>query len=389
MLPPTPIRRLLLVPLVVLIAGAMAALAPPVALLSVAFNQLKRRTQPERPRRSRLLRVIILGLAWSTGEVAALAVFLCLWLVSGFGGRLETEPYQARQYALMRRFLDLIYRVAGRTCGLRVTVTGPPQTMPPQTMPPQTIPPQTMPPQTGPRGGDRPLIVLSRHAGPGDSLLLIHHLLSACERRPRVVMKATLQLDPTVDVLANGLPNAFLRRAAQAGKAAGSRQHTEQIRRLAAGMTPASALVIFPEGGNWTPLRWQRAADRLRRAGRPDLAERAAAMPNVLPPHASGALAAIAACPHADVVFVAHTGLDRLVSVRDVWHSLLTDMEVRARWWRVPAASVPRSVSHDAQVTWLYDWWARIDAWITAENPVRPETAAAEPAQRVGDPRSR
>ena len=123
-------------------------------------------------------------------------------------------------------------------------------------------------------------------------------------------------------------------------------------------MSRRSALVLFPEGGNWTPLRWHRGIDRLRRGGRPDLAERAAAMPNVLPPHASGALAAIAACPAADVIFVAHTGLDRLVSVRDVWRSLLTDMEIRARWWRVPAASVPRSASRDAQVTWLYDWWA-------------------------------
>ena len=100
-------------------------------------------------------------------------------------------------------------------------------------------------------------------------------------------------------------------------------------------------------------------------------------MPNVLPPHASGALAAIAACPQADVIFVAHTGLDRLVSVRDVWRGLLTDMEIRARWWRVPAASVPRSVSRDTQVTWLYDWWQRIDAWITAEN-------SATPAERSG-----
>jgi hypothetical protein len=363
MLPPTPIRRLLLVPLVVLIAGAMAALAPPVALLSLAFNQLKRRARPDRPRRSRLLRVIILGLAWSTGEIAALTVFLCLWLVSGFGGRLDTEPYQARQYGIMRRFLDLIYRVAGRVCGLRVTVAGPRQAIP---------------------QGDRPLIVLSRHAGPGDSLLLIHHLLSACERRPRVVMKATLQLDPTVDILANGLPNAFLRRAAQAGKISSARQHTEQVRRLAAGMTPESALVVFPEGGNWTPQRWHRAAERLRRAGRPDLAERAAAMPNVLPPHASGALAAIAACPQADVIFVAHTGLDRLVSVRDVWRSLLTDMEVRARWWRVPAASVPRSAGRDTQVTWLYDWWARIDAWITEENPLPSDTAAVSAVPSPG-----
>ena len=145
-------------------------------------------------RRSRLLRVAWLGLAWSAGETAALTVALCLWIVSGFGGRLDTEPYQARHYAVMKWFLDLIYRTARSACGLSVTVTGPPEAGP---------------------GGDRPLIVLSRHAGPGDSLLLIHHLLSVCDRRPRVVMKATLQLDPSVDILANRVPNAFLRRVRQ------------------------------------------------------------------------------------------------------------------------------------------------------------------------------
>ena len=69
--------------------------------------------------------MIFLGLAWSAGEIAALTVFLCLWIASGFGGRLDTEPYQARQYGVMRRFLDLIFRAARRACGLRVTVTGP------------------------------------------------------------------------------------------------------------------------------------------------------------------------------------------------------------------------------------------------------------------------
>ena len=339
MLPPTPIRRLLLVPLVVVIACALAALTPAVALLTVAFNLISRRTRPERPRRSRLLRVTWLGLAWSAGETAALTVSLCLWLVSGFGGRLDTEPYQARNYAVIKWFLDLIYRVAGRACGLSVTVAGPQEAGP---------------------SGDRPLIVLSRHAGPGDSLLLIHYLLSVCERRPRVVMKATLQLDPSMDILANRVPNAFLHRAGS--------HHVDQIRRLAVSLDGSSALAIFPEGGNWTPHRWRRAVDRLRRGGRPDLAERAAAMPNVLPPHASGALAAIEACPAADVIFVAHTGLDRLVSVRDVWRGLRADMEIRARWWHVPSASVPRAVSRETQLTWLYDWWQHIDAWITAEN---------------------
>jgi 1-acyl-sn-glycerol-3-phosphate acyltransferase len=279
---------------------------------------------------------------------------LGLWIGSGFGGRLATEPYQARHYEIMRWFLDLIYRVAQRACGLRVEVSGPPSAA----------------------LSGRPLIVLCRHAGPGDSLLLAHHLLNVCGRRPRVVMKATLQLDPSVDIVANRVPNAFVRRATArstrrgtadaAGSGRATRQHTEQVRRLAAGLDGEGALVIFPEGGNWTPQRWRRAIDRLRRRGQGDLARRAAAMPNVLPPRTGAALAALAACPDADVIFVAHTGLDRLVSVRDVWRSLATDMEARAHWWRVPSADVPRAADREAQVSWLYDWWERVDAWITA-----------------------
>jgi 1-acyl-sn-glycerol-3-phosphate acyltransferase len=351
-------RRLLLGVLVVVIGCALAALTPPVALLSWAFSLLRRRDQdcPGQMHHSRLLRMLILGLTWVAGETAALAAFLGLWLVNGFGGRLNTEPYQARNYAVVARFLDQVYRVALRVCALTVTVTAPPD---------------------ADELGDRPVIVLSRHAGPADSLLLVHYLLSDCQRHPRVVMKATLQLDPTVDIMASRLPNAFLARVKNSPVPStgihGTRQRTEQIRRLAAGMGARSALVLFPEGGNWTPLRWQRGIERLRRRGRPDLAERAAAMPNLLPPHGSGALTAIAACPEADVVFVAHTGLDRLVGVRDVWRSLHFDLTVRARWWRVPAADVPPPASPDAQLTWLYDWWERIDDWITTENPARPE----------------
>jgi len=430
MLPPTLIRRLFLAPLVIVIGCALAVLAPPVALLTWAVNLVRRdpgedltgsddATGPvERKdpvRHYRLLRLMILGLVWVAGETAALTVFLVLWIASGFGGRLNTEPYQARHYAVLTRFLDRVYRVALRTLKLTVTVAVPPQAEQQEGHSPESSPegtgsqetgpedmgpegmgsegmgsegmgsegmgseetgPQEMDPQwkghpEGSQPGDRPLIVLSRHAGPGDSMLIVHYLLSECERRPRVVMKATLQLDPTVDIIATRLPNAFLNRAATTG-VNGTRQRTEQIRRLAAGMSGRSALLIFPEGGNWTPLRWNRAIERLRRRGRPDLAKRAAAMPNLLPPHGSGALTAIAACPAADVIFVAHTGLDRLVSVRDVWRSLHTDLEIRARWWRVPADRVPRTASPDAQLSWLYDWWERIDAWIDAENRALP-----------------
>jgi hypothetical protein len=351
MLPPRLIRRLVLAPLVIVMAGALVGLTPAVALLAAAFSLAGR----SRPGLNRALRLLSFALVWFLGETAALAVLLCLWIASGFGGRMDTEPYQSRHYGVMRRFLDMAYYAAQWSCGLKVEVEGQPE---------DPVNDQAA----------HPVIVFSRHAGPGDSLLLVHYLLTACERRPRVVMKASLQLDPSLDIVANRLPNAFIKR-----READARHHTEQIRRLAAGLDHRSALVIFPEGGNWTPLRWRRGVARLRRMGEHDLAERAMAMPNVLPPRPGGALAAIGACPSADVIFVAHAGLDRLVSAGDVWRSLSANQTVRARWWRVPASQVPREVSRETQVNWLYDWWKRIDSWISQQHEQHADAIATAP----------
>ncbi|HEX9515841.1 MAG TPA: 1-acyl-sn-glycerol-3-phosphate acyltransferase, partial [Streptosporangiaceae bacterium] len=252
-----------------------------------------------------------------------------------------------RHYAIMRWFLDLVYGAATRAFGLRVEIDEPELTEAEQAA-----------------RLARPVIVLSRHAGPGDSFLLVHHLLSVYGRRPRVVMKASLQLDPGVDVVANRLPNVFIQHART-----GERLFVDQIERLARGLDAAGALVIFPEGGNWTPNRWERGILRLEQLGRRDLAARAREMPNLLAPRSGGAFTAIDACPAADVIFVAHAGLDRLVSVGDVWRNLPVNRTIRAKWWRVPADEVPRDADHDAQLLWLYDWWKRIDAWISANRP--------------------
>ena len=66
-------------------------------------------------------------------------------------------------------------------------------------------------------------------------------------------------------------------------------------------------------------------------------------MPNLLPPRPGGTLTAIAACPEADVIFVAHSGLDDIVSFGDVWRDFPIDQVVKARWWRVPHDAVPRT----------------------------------------------
>jgi 1-acyl-sn-glycerol-3-phosphate acyltransferase len=339
MLPPRLVRRLVLAPLEIVIAVALVVLSPLLVLVTLAFGLASR----TRPGRMRGLRLLYFALIWLAAEISALFTCLGLWIASGFGGRLRTEPYQIRHYAVMRRFLDLVYNAATSTFGVRVEVDEP-----------------DLDAREQAARLARPIIVLSRHAGPGDSFLLVHHLLSVYGRRPRVVMKATLQLDPGLDVVANRLPNVFI-----AHRKTGERVFVEQIERLARGLDQAGALVIFPEGGNWTPGRWQRGIRRLEQLGRRDLAARAREMPNLLPPRTGGALAAIAACPDADVIFVAHAGLDRLVSVGDIWRSLPMDQVIRARWWRIPVGEVPRTLDHEAQVQWLYDWWERIDTWIT------------------------
>ena len=191
MVPPRLVRRVVLAPLAVVIAVAFVVLSPLLALAALAFGLVR---QP-RPGRMRGLRLLYFALVWLVAETAALFMCLGLWIASGFGGRLRTEPYQSRHYAIMRWFLDSLYRASTKTFGLRIEVNEPEFTAEEQAA-----------------RLARPIIVLSRHAGPGDSFLLVHELLSVYGRRPRVVMKATMQLDPGVDVLANRLPNVFVQR---------------------------------------------------------------------------------------------------------------------------------------------------------------------------------
>ncbi len=374
MLPPRIVRRLVFAPLVILISVAAIVLSPVLLLLAIV-------TAPTQVRRRRTLRLVRFGLAWLAMESAALVACLGLWIASGFGGRLRTETSLERHYGLVRWFLATLFRLALRIFHLRVEIEEPPATA--DEMAARLT---------------RPVIVLSRHAGPGDSFLLVHHLLSLYRRRPRIVMKAALQFDPSLDVVINRLPHAFVRprRAPIAAPATVPPPTTSatgepdgrtgeppsgviaEIRRLASGLGPTGALVIFPEGGNFTPSRWRRGIRRLEDSKRHEEARRARAMANLLPPRSGGAFAAIDAAPTADVIFVAHTGLDDLITIGDVWRSLPIEQVIKARWWRVPASEVPRDRTE--VVRWLYDWWERIDAWIAENRPAStPVTEARSP----------
>ncbi len=354
MLPPRILRRLLLAPLLLALTVAVIVTLPPLVLLAAAVS-------PWLPGRWRALRLLWFALVWLVLESAALFACLGLWITSGFGGRLQSEPYRERHYAVMRWFLDLIFKAATSVFRLRIEVREP----------------ELSAEELAARL-TRPVIVLSRHAGPGDSFLLVHRLLAQYQRRPRVVLKAMLQLDPGVDVLMNRLPHAFV-----SGRHAGEGRVVKEIVRLASDLGDNGALVIFPEGGNFTPRRRLRAIERLEQRGRVEEAAKARKLRYLLAPHTSGALAAIEAAPTADVVFVAHTGLEDLITVGDIWRALPMEQVLKARWWRVPAAEVPDG--RQERERWLYDWWALIDAWIAENRPVPlPRQRTPLTARRAG-----
>jgi 1-acyl-sn-glycerol-3-phosphate acyltransferase len=375
-------------PLVLLLTVGAVVLSPLLLVAALAI--------PSRNGRRRATRLFWFGITWLVLESVALVASLGLWIASGFGGRLHTEASMDRHYGLVRWFLAVLFRVALRVFRLRVQIEEPAAT-------PEELAARLT----------RPVIVLSRHAGPGDSFLLVHHLLSLYRRKPRIVMKAALQYAPSLDVVINRLPHAFVhpRRqsasaaaapagratdaapsagredaappagraedaAPSAGRAADAAPESptqsmviSEIRRLASSLGDAGALVIFPEGGNFTPGRWRRGIDRLEQSRRYEEARRARALAHLLPPRSGGAFAAIDSAPTADVIFVAHTGLDDLITVRDIWRALPMEQVIKARWWRVPAAEVPRE--RDEVVRWLYEWWERIDTWIAQNRPLR------------------
>jgi hypothetical protein len=162
-------------------------------------------------------------------------------------------------------------------------------------------------------------------------------------------------LEPCIDLLAHRLPQALL-----------TSDDRDECIAMIADVTSAlgrrGALLLFPEGGNFTPERRRSALAKLRGKGRRRAAADAEQMSNVLPPRPSGALAAIGANPDANVIFAAHTGLGLAAYPGELWRDMPIGRTLRTHMWLVPASDVP--ADSDEQVAWLNDWWRRIDTWI-------------------------
>ncbi|WP_067568150.1 1-acyl-sn-glycerol-3-phosphate acyltransferase [Nocardia acidivorans] len=218
---------------------------------------------------------------------------------------------------------------------------------------------------------DRPVIVLARHAGAFNSALMAHLIARDLGRDTYTIAKRCAALTPGLRA-AYAASGVVYCRFDQQGKTLA----LQQLQRQAADALPTDALLLFPEGTNYSVRRWRQAIDTLRAAGRDAQAAQAEACPHVMPVHPTGAWMLAAGAPTADVVVLAQTGLEDLTGAGGLGYPCIGSGEVRVGWWHIPAAEVPRERTEFA--AWLRGQWREVDAWIaTARTGENLETVPA------------
>ncbi|HET8976879.1 MAG TPA: 1-acyl-sn-glycerol-3-phosphate acyltransferase [Solirubrobacteraceae bacterium] len=338
MTPPTPIRRPLTITTWLILSVTCLALSPLIIAAGALAAAVLRRPQP------RLLARLVVE--YFARELVVLLTCGGLWVIAGLGWRIHAPRFQRAHYGLLRWFVGGLSVRAREMLSIDVPE------------------PEDSAEAVSVLEADGPVLFFSRHAGPGDTILLCDLLMTRYGRLPSVVFKDALTLDPSVDLLGHRLPHAVLDRSDAA-------ECEDIIRRASARLGPRGALVLFPEGGNFTPQRRRRSIAKLRRKGMRAQASAGEAMRNVMPPHPTGALAALRGNPESPVVFSAHTGLGLAAFPGQLWRDPPIGRTLRTRMWLAPAAERPRET--DEQVRWLYDWWQRIDAWVRSEGERTPE----------------
>jgi 1-acyl-sn-glycerol-3-phosphate acyltransferase len=202
-----------------------------------------------------------------------------------------------------------------------------------------------------------PVLVFSRHVSPIDNLLPVALISLPFQSRLRWVINRSLLRDPCIDIVGNRLPNCFV-----ANSSGDSDKEIRRVEELGRNLGEMDGVLIFPEGGLFTPARRDRIIVRLDRSGESALRDRASQLRNVLPPRLGGSMALLATSNTVDVVFLAHTGLEGATTYRAILGGDIVGRTVKVKMWRVSASAIPST--YDDRVAWLFDQWTAVDEWI-------------------------
>ncbi|WP_392426243.1 1-acyl-sn-glycerol-3-phosphate acyltransferase [Barrientosiimonas humi] len=322
--PPLVVRRVLRDPLWPVLLGALALLLGLLALPLLVLEPWRRRN-----RALRLVRLAVAGIAADLGILLG-----CWWLwLRHPPWRRDPVAWREQHTALLDRRLTTVLQVAERTVGLQLRTDIPP------------VVART----------PHPLLVLSRHIGSGDSLLVAYLVAHTFGRTPRVMLKRFLLWDAAADLLLNRLGSYFLppRRVNVA-------ERDRRLEAFARSLDAHDALILFPEGGNWSPRRHAASIEWAEQNGNPALQEWIRDHPRVLVPRAKGTQQMLEDSPDLVPVIIAHHGLDRTGSLGQIWRAvpLAHPVDVVVR-----VVDRPRSSDLEVVDLWLREHWSQIDRW--------------------------
>ena len=326
-------RRSVSVPLYLALFVLLIALLPvlaPLALLVDAFRGKRLAT-------SRCLAFLAVYLAC---EVAGILSATALWLGSPLLGGLGSPRSVALHYGLQGWWAESLYRGTELIYGLSREID-----------------------EGSADPGRGPVIVLSRHASVGDTVIPAVYLSQRHGLRLRYVLKRELLWDPCLDLVGNRLQNYFVRRGT--GDTA---RETEGVARLLDDLGPKDGVLIYPEGTRFTPAKRDRVLERMAKGSEQHLVTRAARFQRVLPPRLGGTLALLARNSGADVLFCAHVGFDVASTFWHFWNGSLVGQTIHVRFWRVLASEIPKD--RDARIDWLFGQWERMDAYVREKYPI-------------------
>ncbi len=319
-------RRTRTIPLM-LGATAAGVLASPLLLVVAAVIDIGKR-------RFRLptVRVALFLLQYGINDSVEILLAPFYWVAAGLGTRLDRPRSIARHQHLQAWSIRVLARRAERLLGLRFDI--------------DPISASALTPG--------PVIVLCRHVNVVDASLptLLYQRLGY---RTRGVIMAELLADPGFDLIYSRTGSVFIPRD-------NGPEAITTIRTIGRDVD-ATAVVIFPEGRLFRPDRLERAVSRLA-LGNPERAARLSSLRHVLPPRPGGVLALIDAFP-ADVVVIAHHGLDQYASFTALARAVPLRKPIDVTAWRIPIAEIP--TDEPGRIAWLDEQWVLVDESIARQ----------------------
>ncbi len=222
--------------------------------------------------------------------------------------------------------------------------------------------------------GKRPVILLVRHASIIDTLIPLLYVCAPLNLKLRYVMKRELEWDPCIDLAVSRLPHLFVKRGS-----GDARKEIRAIGQLVEDVGPREGVVIFPEGTRYSEEKRARIIKGLEASGQDEALEWARGYRRVLPPRMGGPLALLSSNPGADVVFCAHTGLEKAASFRESFNGGFVGAVIHMRFWGVPFEDIPEG--DDARRKWLFEEWKKVDEFILTHDRLKKD--AVEEVERV------